>query len=121
MTMSINSTIKTDGSVHANIDPFEGVLYLEDHEPHTPFAKIKFPATTADSLQTVNVTQFLPIEDLAALTTFNTWLLANESLRVTVLGDTHVHVKGINRAYPVTFKKTTTMPGTQGPGQSAPC
>ncbi|KAK3902466.1 hypothetical protein C8A05DRAFT_44120 [Staphylotrichum tortipilum] len=111
LTMSINSTIKSDGKVHANIDPFEGIMYLEDKEPHTPFAKILFPATTADALQTVNVTQFLPIDDVDALTTFNTWLLANETLRVTVFGDTKVKVKGINRKYDVTFKKTVTMPG----------
>lgn len=111
LTMSLSSTIKTDGSVHADIDPFEGVLYLEDHEPHTPFAKINFPPTTADALQTVNVTQFLPIDDVKALTIFNTWLLANQTLRVTVLGDTHVRVRGISRSYPVTFKKTISTPG----------
>lgn len=114
LTMSINSTIRTDGSVHANIDAFPGSMYLEDYEPHTPFATLNFPPTTADALQTVNVTQFLPIENLEALTRFNTWLLANESLRVTVQGDTHVHVRGISRAYPVTFKKTITMDGLRG-------
>jgi hypothetical protein len=111
LTMSIDSTIKTDGSVHADIAGFEGVMYLEDHEPHTPFAKINFPPTTADALQTVNVTQNLPIDDVEALTRFNTWLLANETLRVTVLGDTTVRVRGIARDYDVTFKKTVTMPG----------
>jgi hypothetical protein len=115
LTMSINSTIRTDGSVHAEIDAFPGDMYLEDYEPHTPFATLNFPPTTADALQTVNVTQFLPIENLEALTRFNTWLLANETFRVTVKGDTHVHVRGISRAYPVTFKKTITMDGTQHP------
>jgi hypothetical protein len=111
MTMSINSTIKTDGSVHADIEGFVGDMYLEDHNPHTPFARINFPATTADAFQTVNVTQFLPIHDVEALTIFNTWLLANQTLRVTVQGDTNVRVRGISRNYPVTFKKTVTMPG----------
>lgn len=111
MTMAINSTIKSDGSVHATIDGFPGVMYLEDYQPHTPFAKINFPQTTSDALQVVNVSQFLPIDDVAALTRFNTWLLANDSLRVTVEGDTNVHVRGISRSYPVTFKKTITMPG----------
>ncbi|KAL2199505.1 hypothetical protein P885DRAFT_74669 [Corynascus similis CBS 632.67] len=114
LTMAINSTIKTDGSVHADIDAFEGVMYLEDYEPHTPFAKINFPATTAEKLQTVNVTQNLHITDVEALTRFNTWLLINDTLRVTVKGDTHVHVKGISRAYSVVFKKTITMPGLRG-------
>jgi len=114
LTMAINSTIKTDGSTHADIDGFQGVMYLEDYEPHTPFAAINFPATTADALQTVNVTQSLPITDVEALTRFNTWLLTNDTLRVTVLGDTHVRVKGISRSYPVTFKKTLTIPGLRG-------
>ncbi|KAK3298821.1 uncharacterized protein B0H64DRAFT_83148 [Chaetomium fimeti] len=111
MTMSINSTIKTDGSVHADIEGFVGDMYLEDHKPHTPFARVNFPATTADAFQTVNVTQFLPIHDVEALTIFNTWLLANRTLRVTVQGDTNVRVRGIARNYPVTFKKTVTTPG----------
>lgn len=111
MTMAINSTIRTDGSVHATIDGFRGSMYLEDRLPHTPFAEIDFPQTTSAALQTVNVSQFLEIKDVEALTIFNTWLLANESLRVTLVGDTHVHVRGISRAYPVTFKKTITLPG----------
>ncbi|KAK4240321.1 hypothetical protein C8A03DRAFT_42127 [Achaetomium macrosporum] len=111
MTMAINSTIRSDGSVHATIDAFQGVMYLEDKQPNTPFAKIDFPQTNSDAFQTVNVSQFLPIDDVQALTVFNTWLLANESLRVTVLGDTHVRVRGISRDYPVTFKKTVSMPG----------
>ncbi|KAK4232395.1 hypothetical protein QBC38DRAFT_95590 [Podospora fimiseda] len=111
MTMSINSVIKSSGGVSANIEPFEGVMYLEDRLPHTPFAKINFPATTAAKLQTVNVTQELEIHDIDALTTFNQWLLANETLRVTVEGETRIRVKGIARNYPVTFKKTIEMPG----------
>ncbi|KAH6630738.1 hypothetical protein B0J18DRAFT_110726 [Chaetomium sp. MPI-SDFR-AT-0129] len=111
LTISLSSTIKTDGSVKANIAAFEGVMYLEDRQPHTPFATLNFPATTADAEQHVNVTQFLPVEDLEALTNFNSYLLANETLRVTVEGNTFVQVSGISRAYPVVFKKTVTMPG----------
>ncbi|KAL2136177.1 hypothetical protein VTI74DRAFT_5230 [Chaetomium olivicolor] len=111
MVMDIDTTIKTDGSVHATIEGFPGVMYLEDYEPHTPFANIDFPETTSDALQVVNVTQNLVINDEEALTRFNTWLIANESLRVTVEGNTNVHVKGISRSYGVTFKKTITMPG----------
>ncbi|KAK4197796.1 hypothetical protein QBC40DRAFT_100144 [Triangularia verruculosa] len=113
MTMAINSTIKSDGKVHATIEPFLGVMYLEDLPGHTPFASINFPETTSEALQTVNVTQTLDITDVDALTTFNTWLLANETLRVTVYGETGIHVKGISRRYPVTFKKTVEMPGLQ--------
>jgi hypothetical protein len=111
LTMSINSTIRSDGKVHAKIDPFVGEMYLEDLLPHTPFAALNFPATTSDKLQIVNVSQTLQITDLKALTTFNTWLLTNETLRITIRGETHVRVKGISRAYPVTFKKTLTTNG----------
>jgi len=114
LDMAINSTITTDGSVHANIDGFTGEMYLEDLEPHAPFALIDFPATTADALQTVNVSQKLEIKDMNALTTFNTWLLTKDEVRITVVGDTHVHVKGIARSYPVKFKKTLTTPGLRG-------
>ena len=111
MTMAIESTIRTDGKVHATIDPFVGDMYLEDLPEHTPFASIEFPQTTADAFQTVSVSQFLDIKNMEAFTTFNVWLLANESFRVTVKGDTFVTVKGIARKYPVTFKKTVTLLG----------
>lgn len=111
MIMSINSTIKSDGKVHAKIAPFEGVMYLTDLEPHTPFARINFPETTSAALQTVNVIQVLTIEDVAALSTFNKWLTLNESVRVTVEGDTTVRVSGIPRNYPVTFRQTVTLAG----------
>ena len=111
-TMSINSTITTDGSVHATIDAFDGVMYLEDVPAHTPFATVHFPQTESSALQVVNVTdQFAPITDMAAFTTFNTWLLDNDTLRVTVRGDTYVHISGLSRAVPVTFQKTIEMPG----------
>ena len=110
--MAINSTIRSDGKVHAKIAPFVGMMYLEDLEPHTPFASLNFPATTSEKFQVVNVSQLLEITDLKALTTFNTWLLTNETLRITIKGDTHVRVKGIAKDYPVTFKKTLTTPGT---------
>ncbi|KAK0656865.1 hypothetical protein B0T16DRAFT_318941 [Cercophora newfieldiana] len=114
LDMAINSTITTDGKVHANIDGFTGVMYLEDLEGHVPFASINFPPTTADALQTVNVSQKLEITNMEALTTFNTWLLTKDEVRITTYGETHVHVKGISRKYPVTFKKTITTPGLRG-------
>ena len=110
-TMAINSTITTDGSQHAKIAAFDGVMYLEDWAPQRPFATVRFPQTTSDKFQEVNVTQFTPVDDLDAFTVFNTWLLVNETLRVTVKGDTTVRVRGIARNYGVTFKKTITMPG----------
>lgn len=114
-TMSINSTITSDGSVHATIDAFTGQMYLEDLQPHTPFAAVNFPQTTSDALVIVNITnQFTPVTDLDAFTVFNTWLLTNDSLRVTVTGNTNVHISGISKAYGVTFTKTVTMPGLRG-------
>ncbi|KAK3680448.1 hypothetical protein B0T22DRAFT_62391 [Podospora appendiculata] len=110
-TMSINSTILSDGKIKATIDGFPGKMYLEDYHDHTPFAIIDFPATTADAEQVVNVTQFTQINDVAAFTAFNTFLLMNDTFRVTVEGDTFVTVHGIARRYPVTFKKIVTLPG----------
>jgi len=112
-TMSVNSTIRISSATAATIEGFEGVMYLEDFLPHVPFAKLAFPETTGETLQVVNISQFTPITDLEAFTRFNTWLLLNETIRVTVEGDTNIHVKGINRAYPISFKKTVTMNGLQ--------
>lgn len=112
-TMSINSTIRQSSSVSATVDAFTGDLYLEDLEPHTPFAQIDFPQTQSLSVVTVNITQNVPITtNLDAMTTFNTWLLNNESLRVTVSGNTKVRVSGISTAFGVTFQKTVTLIGT---------
>ena len=110
-TMAIDSTIEADDSVHADIDGFKGQMYLEDFHPHTSFAEIDFPPTTSSAEQTVSVSQFTPITDLEAFTIFNTWLLINDTLRVTVEGDTKIKVKGISKKFDVTFKKTITMPG----------
>ncbi|KAF6844747.1 hypothetical protein CMUS01_00813 [Colletotrichum musicola] len=113
-TMSINSTLRSDGQVKAVIEPFSGAMYLEDLEPHTPFVYIDFPETRSVKLQTVNVSQPIQIQDMAAFTTFNTWLQANESVRVTIRGDTHVKVSGIDRRYGVTFRNTVTLKGLNG-------
>lgn len=110
-TMAINSTIRSGGGVHATIRGFSGAMYLEDLEPHTPFVFLDFPETSSATLQTVKVSQHIDIPDLAAFTTFNTWLLSNETLRVTIKGDTHVRVSGVARDFPVTFKKTVEMKG----------
>lgn len=113
LVMSINSTIYADDSVHATIEGFTGAMYLEDHPEQLAFAHIDFPETETKKVQTVNVTQEMQItgiDALDALTTFNTWLVANKTVRVTVKGDTKVHVKGISKAYGVTFKKILEIP-----------
>jgi len=111
--MAINSTVRTDGSVHATLDGFTGDMYLEDLLPHTPFAQINFPQSTSDALSVVNVSQIVPITNLAAFTNFNTWLLQNTTLRVTMNGNTNIHISGIAKAFPVSFVKTVEMPGLQ--------
>lgn len=111
LRMAINSTIKSDDSVHATVDAFEGTLYLADVDPPLAFARIDFPQTTSSSLQAVNVSQEIQISDLGAFTAFNTALLSNDSVSVQVKGDTHIHVRGISRAYSATFDKTVTVKG----------
>ncbi|RKU46505.1 hypothetical protein DL546_008516 [Coniochaeta pulveracea] len=110
-TMSVNSTIRIASATSATIDAFEGIMYLSDFDPVTPFARLQFPQTTGDSLQVVNLTQFTPIEDRVAFTRFNTWLLLNDSIHVTIEGNTKVKVNGLNRKYGVTFKKTVELAG----------
>ncbi|KAH7109247.1 hypothetical protein B0J13DRAFT_614516 [Dactylonectria estremocensis] len=53
--LRVNSTIETDGKIKATVSPFEGVMYLEDFEPHTPFATLSFPETNANKHQVVNI------------------------------------------------------------------
>lgn len=112
--MAVNSTITTDGSVHADIEPFTGIMYLEDLEPHEAFASIDFPATTSAKYTEVNVSQPVEVTNMKAFTTFNTWLLANETLKLTIEGDTKVRVKGISKSFGVTFKKTVDLKGLNG-------
>lgn len=110
--MGINSTIRSSGGVSAKIAPFRAEMYLEDLEPHTPFVLLDFPETTSAELQTVNVTdKRIEIPNMEAFTTFNTMLLGQESVRVTIKGDTTVRVSGVARNYGVTFKKTITLTG----------
>jgi hypothetical protein len=109
--MKVDSTIRTDGKIHAKVDSFKGVMYLEDVEGHPPFATIDFPETTSEKESSVEVNQIVKVDDMDAFTTFNTWLLANETLKMTIEGDTKVHVKGLSKAYGVKFKKTVELKG----------
>lgn len=105
-TMDIDSTITTDGSIHANIDGFTGNMYLEDVEGHKPFATLDFPETNGDKHQLVNVTQRVKITDMDAFKAFNIEFVQKETVRITVEGKTKVQPSGLNRKYGVTFKKT---------------
>jgi len=109
--MEVNSTITTDGSIHADVDGFVGDMYLEDLEGHKPFASLEFPPTTAAKNQEVNVTQQVTITDMDAFRTFNIWFVNNETLKITIDGKTKVKPSGLDRKYDVDFKKTLEVKG----------
>lgn len=114
ITISINSSISSSDSIHATIDGFLADLYLEDTEEKTPFASIQMPETKT-GVSIVNVTQELPTNgaNAAAFIQYNTWLLSNETLRMTVKGKTQVRPKGL-KAHKVNFEKTVTINGLNG-------
>ncbi|OAA73509.1 hypothetical protein ISF_00410 [Cordyceps fumosorosea ARSEF 2679] len=109
--MTINSTISTDGTVKANIDPFAGDMYLEDTDDKTPFAVLNFPATNANKHSNVNVDQHVEIKDMDAFSKFNTWFVNNETLRIGIKGKTKVQPSGLSRKYDVTFQKVLEVKG----------
>merc|ERR1712169_69479 len=109
--MEVNSTITTDGSIHADVDGFVGQMYLEDPEGHKPFASLEFPPTTAAKNQEVNVSQQVNIADMDAFRTFNIWFVNNETLKITIDGKTKVKPSGLDRKYDVDFKKTLEVKG----------
>lgn len=85
-------------------------MFLEDWAPQTPFANIAFPSVTSAAMTTVNLTQFTSILDMNAFTVFSEFFIKNETMRVSVEGDTHLTVSGISKKYPVHFKKTVDIP-----------
>ncbi|KAH7197368.1 uncharacterized protein B0J16DRAFT_17859 [Fusarium flagelliforme] len=109
--MKIDSSITTDGKIHASVDPFEAEMYLEDWPAHVPFAIVNMPETNSNKHQVVNVTQNVKIADMEEFTRFNVWFHNNETLRVTVNGKTKVKPSGLPRKYDVTFKKTIELKG----------
>lgn len=111
ITLSINSSVSSSNSIHATIDAFTAVMYLEDQLPHTPFATLQMPQTET-GLSVVNITQEIStVGDAAqAFLDYNAALLWNETIRMTVQGETYVHVKGL-KATKVNFQKTITLPG----------
>ncbi|PHH85790.1 hypothetical protein CDD83_11169 [Cordyceps sp. RAO-2017] len=109
--MQINSTITTDGSIHADIDPFDGYMSLADIDGAKPFATLRFPATTADRHQVVNISQTIQIRDKDAFNKFNTVFFHNEKLRVRVQGKTQVQPAGLTRKYDVDFNKVLEVNG----------
>lgn len=112
-TLSLNATIHADNAIHAVLDPFTAEMYLEDLPDHTPFLYVDLPQTSSDTVSTVNITQERNITDMAAFTTFNKWLLLNETIRVTIKGSTKIRITAISHKYTVHYKKTVTIPGLQ--------
>jgi hypothetical protein len=111
--MEMNSTITSGGGVSATIESFNASLYLEDKAGHPVFAYIQMPETTADKVVTANISQTLNIYDAQAYADYNTWYLINETFRVTIDGETYVHVKGLKKTK-VNFHKTVTLTGLNG-------
>lgn len=109
--MEIDSSITTDGKIHAKVDPFEADMYLEDWPAHVAFATVKMPETNSNKHQVVNVSQQVTITDMEEFTRFNVWFHNNETVRVTVYGKTKVKPSGLSRKYGVTFKKTLELKG----------
>lgn len=109
--LEINSTITTDGSIHADIDPFEGTVALGDVDGAKPFTTLQFPRTNADKHQTVNISQTVRITDMDAMKQFNTAFFQKEKLSVRVEGRTQVKPSGLSKKYGVDFKKTVPING----------
>lgn len=107
--MEVNSTITTDGSIHADVDGFTGDMYLNDFEK--PFASLKFPPTTAAKNQEVNVSQQVTIADMDAFRQFNIWFANNETVNIRIEGKTKVKPSGLDRKYSVDFKKSLDVKG----------
>lgn len=107
--LQINSTIRTDGKIHAKVYAFEGAMYLEDEEE--PFAIVNFPDTSSDKFQEVNITQHTKIENPEAFEKFNIAFHNEKTLHITVSGKTQVKPRGLSRKYDVDFKKTLEIKG----------
>ena len=107
--MEVNSTITTDGSIHADIDSFTGYMYLEGED--TPFASLEFPETTADKHQEVNISQPVKIEHMDAFKKFNVEFVQKETLTMKIEGETKAKPRGLSRKSDVDFKKTLEVKG----------
>ncbi|RDA95980.1 hypothetical protein CP533_5874 [Ophiocordyceps camponoti-saundersi (nom. inval.)] len=111
--MEINSTITTDGSIHAHIDAFQGNLFLisDKGENTVPFATLDFPETSSDKLVLVNISQTVQIRDRVAFTEFNTLFYQRKSLRVRLSGKTRVQPSGLGKRFDVDFIKYLDFKG----------
>ncbi|KAG6023598.1 hypothetical protein E4U41_001976 [Claviceps citrina] len=109
--MQINSTIRTDGTVKADIDPFIGNFTLLDVPDARPFAQLQFPSTNSNKFQTVNISQEVTITDLEALDQFNREFFEKETIRVSIHGKTKVQPAALSKKYDVDFYKVVEFKG----------
>ncbi|KAG5914051.1 hypothetical protein E4U53_004721 [Claviceps sorghi] len=109
--MQVNSTIRTDGTVKGDIDPFVGNLTLLDVPDARPFIQLPFPATNANKFQTVNVSQPVTIMDKEAFDQFNINFFQKETLRISIHGKTQVQPAGLSKKYDVDFYKVAEFKG----------
>jgi hypothetical protein len=107
--IQINSTITTDGTLKADVDSFEGNLYLGDDDNSPPFATLLFPATNSDKHQNVNISQTVQVTDENAFEQFNVAFFQKKSLIVRIQGETKIQPKGLARKSAVTFRKVLTI------------
>ncbi|RSL87750.1 hypothetical protein CEP52_015437 [Fusarium oligoseptatum] len=114
--MAFNSTIRLSGTggIKASIDPFTAAMYLQDVQPHIPFAYIDIPKTAAKSLATVNITQDVKIPNMEAFTVFSGWLLGKKSIAITMEGKTAFKASGISKHFGVSFAKTLDLQAING-------
>ncbi|KAG5999812.1 hypothetical protein E4U43_001846 [Claviceps pusilla] len=109
--MQIDSTITTDGTVKADIDPFLGDLTLLDVPNAKPFIQVPFPATNANKFQTVNISQEVTIADMDAFEQFNMNFFQKEIVRISIHGKTQVQPAGLSKKYDVDFYKVAEFKG----------
>jgi len=110
LLFGVNSTVMTNSSTKATIDSFNASLSLTDKVPSVPFVYITMPQLHTQKVSTINISQELTIYDEQAFADYNSWYLLNDSFRVTVSGETHVHVKGLP-SYKIHFQKTVNLTG----------
>ncbi|KAG6156855.1 hypothetical protein E4U47_002174 [Claviceps purpurea] len=109
--MQVNSTIRTDGTVKADIDPFVGNLTLLDVPNARPFIQLPFPMTNANKFQTVNISQQVTITDEEAFEEYNINFFQKETIRVGIHGTTQVQPAGLSKKYDVDFYKVAELKG----------
>ncbi|PHH68545.1 hypothetical protein CDD80_7438 [Ophiocordyceps camponoti-rufipedis] len=111
--MEINSTMETDGSMHADIDAFKADLALTDVEDGTNpvFASLSFKQTPVEKLIKVNISEDAIITNRAGFTRFNTLMYQRESVHVIIRGETHIQPAGLNRKYSVKLFRNYVFTG----------